>query len=99
MRIGIDLGGTKIEGIVLAPDGFELARERVPTPQGDYRGTLAAVTALVNSLEDSCGRQCPVGIGMPGSWSRAECQFRVPERTAVAARPGGHAGAHPEVCQ
>jgi fructokinase len=71
MRIGIDLGGTKIEGIVLAPDGFELARERVPTPQGDYRGTLVAVTALVNSLEDSCGRQCPVGIGMPGSWSRA----------------------------
>ena len=71
MRIGIDLGGTKIEGMVLAPDGSELVRERVPTPQGDYRGTLDAVAALVTGLEDSAGRQCPVGIGMPGSWSRA----------------------------
>ena len=71
MRIGIDLGGTKIEGIVLAPDGSELARKRVPTPQGDYRGTLDAVAALVAGLEERAGRQCPVGIGMPGSWSRA----------------------------
>jgi len=71
MRIGVDLGGTKIEGIVLAPDGAEITRARVPTPQGDYRGTLAAVAALVTQLEHSAGRQCPVGIGMPGSWSRA----------------------------
>ena len=71
MRIGIDLGGTKIEGIVLTPDGTELERERIPTPQGDYRGTLEAVAALVSGLEDRTGRQCPVGIGMPGSWSRA----------------------------
>ena len=71
IRIGIDLGGSKIEGIVLAPDGSELVRERVPTPQGDYRGTLDAVAELVAGLEDFAGRQCPVGIGMPGAWSRA----------------------------
>ena len=47
MRIGIDLGGTKIEGIVLGPDGAELARERVSTPAGDYRVTLQVVAALV----------------------------------------------------
>jgi fructokinase len=71
MRIGIDLGGTKIEGIVLALDGSELARERVATPTGDYPGTLAAVRDLVATLERDAGRTCPVGIGMPGSWSRA----------------------------
>jgi fructokinase len=71
MRIGIDLGGTKIEGIVLAPDGAELARERVATPVGDYPGTLAAIRDLVAALERDAGDGCPVGIGMPGSWSRA----------------------------
>jgi fructokinase len=71
MRIGIDLGGTKIEGIVLAPDGAELARERVATPVGDYPGTLAAIRDLVAALERDVGHRCPVGIGMPGSWSRA----------------------------
>jgi fructokinase len=71
MRIGIDLGGTKIEGIVLAPDGSEPARERVATPAGDYPGTLTAIRDLVAALERDAGRSCPVGIGMPGSWSRA----------------------------
>lgn len=71
MRIGIDLGGTKIEGIVLGSDGAELARERTATPAGDYPGTLAAIRDLVATLENDVGRRCPVGIGMPGSWSRA----------------------------
>ena len=71
MRIGIDLGGTKIEGIVLGSDGVELARERVATPVGDYPGTLTAIRDLVAALERDAGRACPVGIGMPGSWSRA----------------------------
>jgi fructokinase len=71
LRLGIDLGGTKIEGIVLAPDGTVLARERVPTPAGDYRATLLSVAGLVGKLETGVGSQCHVGVGMPGSFSRA----------------------------
>jgi fructokinase len=71
MRIGIDLGGSKIEGIVLDADGRECARERVPTPQGDYRGVLNASRDLVVSLEKIAGVKCSVGLGMPGSHSRA----------------------------
>jgi fructokinase len=71
MRIGIDLGGTKIEGIVLDVDGGELIRERVPTPGGDYQGTLTAVHELVLRLVSRVGGSCSVGIGLPGSVSRA----------------------------
>lgn len=46
-RIGIDLGGTKIELVALAGDGEVRLRQRVPTPQGDYAGTLGAIAALV----------------------------------------------------
>ena len=69
--MGIDLGGTKIEGIVLDAAGVELCRERSATPQGDYAATLDAVVALVSGLESSVGEGCSVGIGMPGSISRA----------------------------
>ncbi len=51
VRIGIDLGGTKIEGIILADDGREIARRRVATPRGDYDATLRAVAELVAKLE------------------------------------------------
>lgn len=71
LRMGIDLGGTKIEGIVLDAAGVELCRERIATPQGDYAATLDAVVALVSGLESSAGEGCSVGIGMPGSVSRA----------------------------
>ena len=71
MRVGIDLGGTKIEGVVLAEDGAELARERVATPQDDYQATLAAIAELVAVLEQSVAQKCSVGVGMPGSQSRA----------------------------
>lgn len=66
MRFGIDLGGTKIEGIALAPDGAEKARERVATPH-EYSATLGAITALVRSLEQSSGARCErLGVGIPG---------------------------------
>jgi len=71
MRIGIDLGGTKIEGIVLDREGAEVARLRIATPQGDYQGIINSVTGLVSRLEQIAGTQCSVGIGMPGSVSRA----------------------------
>ena len=67
MRIGIDLGGTKIEGVALDERGV-IARQRVATPQGDYYATLAAVGNLVNTLEAQVGgRALPVGLGHPGS--------------------------------
>jgi len=69
MRIGIDLGGTKIEGVLLDADGGERARERVATPQGDYEATIAAIAGLVARLERLAGEACSVGIGTPGSIS------------------------------
>lgn len=69
LRIGIDLGGTKIEGIVLADDGAILVRHREPTPRGNYADIVAAVAGVVGRLEASVGHRCPVGIGMPGSLS------------------------------
>ena len=71
LRIGIDLGGTKIAGIVLDAAGAEVCRERLPTPQGDYQQTLQVLAGLVTRLEDKAGQPCSVGIGMPGSVSRA----------------------------
>ena len=71
LRLGIDLGGTKIEGIVLDANGIEQCRERIATPQGDYAATLDAVVALVSRLESEVGQPCSVGIGMPGSLSRS----------------------------
>jgi fructokinase len=71
MRIGIDLGGSKIEGILLNGNGAESARERVATPQGDYTATLQAISQMVERLEQQAGATCSVGIGMPGTHSRA----------------------------
>jgi fructokinase len=66
-RIGIDLGGTKIEGVLLGDDETFSARRRIPTPSGDYAGTLAATRDLVTALEAAAGRHCRVGIGTPGA--------------------------------
>lgn len=74
MRIGIDLGGTKIEAILLAPDGRELERRRVATPRGDYGATIEAVAGLVAELDAtrSAGQPQPrVGVGIPGAISPA----------------------------
>lgn len=71
MRIGIDLGGTKIEAIALADDGRELYRKRSPTPRGDYQATTAAIKALVDNVEAELGGRGTVGVGIPGSISPA----------------------------
>jgi fructokinase len=68
-RIGIDLGGTKIEGRVLAADGAEMARERILAPQGNYEDTLAALVDIIRDLAKQAGPGATVGIGMPGSLS------------------------------
>jgi fructokinase len=71
IRIGIDLGGTKIEGIALSGQGDELYRERVPTPAGDYRVTLQAISDLVYEIELALGDRGSVGICTPGAISPA----------------------------
>ncbi|MBI5461553.1 MAG: ROK family protein [Gammaproteobacteria bacterium] len=72
MRLGVDLGGTKIEIIALEEDGTVLLRERVATPQGDYAAIVAAVAGLVEAAETRLGRTgLSVGIGTPGAISRA----------------------------
>src|SRR5260370_7991654 len=71
MRIGVDLGGTKIEAAALERDGRVLARHRVATPANDYAATLAAVRDLVAGIEAATGRQGTVGVGMPGTLSPA----------------------------
>jgi len=67
VRIGIDLGGTKIEGIALDSDGRELGRFRVATPRGDYEGTVAAIRGVVGDLEKATGGAGTVGVGIPGT--------------------------------
>ena len=87
IRIGIDLGGSKIEIIALAADGSELLRERVATPQGDYAATLDAVCALVNGAEQRLRRQGTVGIGIPGAESRVTGLVKNANSTCLIGRP------------
>jgi fructokinase len=71
MRIGIDIGGTKIEGVALAPGGEELARRRLKTPRGDYQDTVDCVAEIVRELEAEVSAPCTVGVAMPGAISPA----------------------------
>ena len=71
MRIGIDLGGTKIEGIALSESGEELFRHRISTPQGDYRGTLQSINELTAKIETAVEASGSIGICTPGSLSPA----------------------------
>ncbi|MCH8189335.1 MAG: ROK family protein [Proteobacteria bacterium] len=71
MRIGIDLGGTKIEALALDGDGAELSRRRRATPRGDYNATIRAIGELVAAMESETGRRGSVGVGIPGAESRA----------------------------
>jgi fructokinase len=70
-RIGIDLGGTKIEALALSADGKEYGRRRVPTPRGDYEATLRVAAGLASTLVAAIGRPnlTGVGVGIPGSLS------------------------------
>lgn len=87
MRIGIDLGGTKIEGIVLDEDGNAVERRRVATPAGDYEATLAAVTDLVQALERAGGAARSVGVGIPGIVSPASGLVKNANSTWLNGRP------------
>jgi fructokinase len=87
VRIGIDLGGTKIEGAAMTADGTELARHRVPAPRGDYTASVAAICELAQRLDHEAGRQGTVGIGMPGSLSPASGLVRNANSTWLNGQP------------
>ena len=86
IRIGIDLGGTKIELAAFAPDGSELLRRRVPTPQGDYAATLDAIAALVAEADAALGAGGTVGIGTPGARSLATGRIKNANSTCLNGR-------------
>lgn len=86
-RLGIDLGGTKIEGIVLADDGTVLQRQRVATPAGDYAATLTAIVDLIGKLERDCGHRCRIGIGTPGALSPTSGLLRNANSVCLNDRP------------
>jgi predicted NBD/HSP70 family sugar kinase len=71
LRIGVDLGGTKIECVVLASGGAELWRKRIPAPRGDCAETIKVVANLVQEAERVADMKCSVGIGTPGAISAA----------------------------
>ena len=88
MRIGVDLGGTKIEGIAL--DGSrELARVRRDTPRGDYAATLDAIAGVVATLEDRAGGRGTVGVGIPGTVSASTRLVKNANSTWLIGRPLG----------
>ena len=90
MRLGVDLGGTKIEIVALGAGGEVLLRERVPTPQGDYAATVAAVVALVAAAEAKLGTRGSVGIGIPGAESRVDGRVKNANSTCLIGRSLRH---------
>jgi len=87
LRLGIDLGGTKIEIIALDDDGRELLRRRVPTPASDYEATLRAVADLIEGAERELGQRGSVGIGTPGSISHATGLLKNANSTCLNGKP------------
>jgi fructokinase len=81
-RIGIDLGGTKIEAIALDPAGKEVFRKRIPSPRGDYAATLVAIISLVREAGEGT-----VGIGIPGSLSRVTGLVKNANSTWLIGKP------------
>lgn len=99
LRIGIDLGGTKTEIVALADEGRELLRERMPTPRGDYAGTVAAIAGLVKLAEEKvsasgttlaelgAGGTASVGVGIPGAESRVTGLIKNANSTWLIGKP------------
>jgi fructokinase len=71
MRIGIDLGGTKIEGLALDEHGHEIDRRRIASPRGSYDDSVRAIVDLITAIEGSVGAKGTVGVGIPGAISPA----------------------------
>lgn len=87
IRIGVDVGGTKIEAIAIDAAGRELARRRVPSPSSDYRAMVEVVRTLVADLETRIGADANVGIGTPGAISPATGLIKNANSTQLNGRP------------
>jgi fructokinase len=83
IRIGIDLGGSKIEVVAMDNSGQELLRRRIPTPQGDYAAILNAIVELVHHTETQTGTDCTIGVGTPGALSRATGKLKNSNSTCL----------------
>ena len=90
MRIGIDLGGTKIEALALGVGGEGLLRRRLATPSGDYAGTVRAIVALVNGIEDDLGQKGSVGVAIPGAISPASGVIKNANSVCLIGEPLQH---------
>src|SRR5467141_2297854 len=86
-RIGIDLGGTKIEGVAVDGSGAVLVRRRIATPRGSYPATLEAMVALVGEIEMAIGETASVGLGMPGAISPITGLVKNANSTWLIGRP------------
>lgn len=86
-RIGIDLGGTKIECVVMDPAGSVCWRRRIRTPRGNYDETIAALARLVAAARPASGDPAPVGIGIPGSVSARTGRVKHGNATWLIGRP------------
>jgi fructokinase len=87
LRIGVDLGGSKIEALAMDERGTELLRRRIATPRGDYVATVAAVAALVSDLEQQLGGQGTVGVGTPGAIAPANGRIKNANSVCLNGRP------------
>ena len=87
IRIGIDLGGTKIEGRAFDAHGKEIERLRIPAPRDDYDGTVRAIVDVVSSLETRIGDTGTVGVGIPGSVVRSTGLVKNANSTWLNGRP------------
>lgn len=87
LRIGVDLGGTKIEIVALDAAGNQRLRRRVATPQGDYAATLATIGALVDAAENELGERGSVGVGIPGAESADSGLVKNASSTCLIGQP------------
>lgn len=87
MRIGIDVGGTKIEGLMLDTGGRDRGRRRVPAPRGDYAATIRTIAGVIESLEREAGSAGTVGVGIPGAPSPATGLIKNANSTWLIGRP------------
>src|SRR5689334_17255484 len=87
MRIGIDLGGTKVEVIALGEEGAELYRQRIPAPRGVYADSVQAICNLVLEAERKTGAKGSVGLGIPGMLSRATGLVKNANSTWLIGKP------------
>jgi fructokinase len=87
MRIGIDIGGTKIEAAALDRAGAIRLRRRVPTPAGDYAATIAVICALVAAVEAELDGRASIGVAIPGTISAATGLVKNANSTCLIGRP------------